>query len=48
MGEIYSKNAEKDDYYEENIPYQIHPVSNHLPSKKAFEIAFGDGIIPSH
>lgn len=31
-----SKSAYKDDYFEENIPYQIHPLSNHIPSKKSF------------
>jgi ribosome biogenesis protein ERB1 len=31
--------VEKEDYFERNIPYQIHPLSNHIPSKKSFEVS---------
>ena len=31
-----SKSAAKDEYFEDDIPYQIHPLSNHIRGKKAF------------
>ena len=34
-----NQKVEEDDYFERNIPFQIHPVSNHLPSKRAFEMS---------
>ncbi len=34
---VADANVEKEEYFEKSIPYQIHPVSSHLPSKKAFQ-----------
>jgi ribosome biogenesis protein ERB1 len=34
---IANANVGKEEYFENSIPYQIHPVSSHLPSKKAFQ-----------
>lgn len=34
-----NEKAEEEDYFERNIPYQIHPLSNHMPSKKSFEVS---------
>ena len=33
------KNVENEEYFETNIPYQIHPVSNHMRPKRAFEMS---------
>ena len=33
------KNAENDDYFEKDIPYQLHPLSSHLRPKRAFEMS---------
>lgn len=32
-----TKVKDNDDYFEQNIPYQLYPLSNHMSSKKAFE-----------
>lgn len=37
-----NKKAEEDSYFERDIPYQIHPVSSHLPSKKSFTFSRHD------
>jgi ribosome biogenesis protein ERB1 len=36
------KNVENEDYFEKNIPFQISPLSGHLPSKKSFELSAGE------
>ena len=33
-GKFANKKVGEDDYFEDDLPYQIHPLSNHLPSKK--------------
>jgi ribosome biogenesis protein ERB1 len=33
------KNVENEDYYETDIPYQVHPISNHMRSKQAFSMS---------
>lgn len=38
-GLFASKSAYKDDYFEKDIPYQVHPLSNHIPSKKSFGLS---------
>ena len=35
-GKFANKKVGEEDYFEDDIPYQIHPLSNHLPSKKNF------------
>ena len=35
-GKFANKKVGEDDYFEDDLPYQIHPLSNHLPSKKNF------------
>lgn len=34
-----NKQAAQEEYFERDIPYQIHPVSNHMPRKAAFEMS---------
>jgi ribosome biogenesis protein ERB1 len=34
-----NKNVDNDDYFEKDIPYQLHPLSNHMPPKRAFEMS---------
>ena len=31
-----NRSVGEDEYFEQDIPYQIHPVSNHMPSKRSF------------
>ena len=33
------KNADNEDYFERDIPYQIHPMSSHMRPKRAFEVS---------
>ena len=35
-GKFANKKVGEEDYFEDDLPYQIHPLSNHLPSKKNF------------
>ena len=34
-----NRNVENEDYYETDIPYQVHPISNHMRSKQAFSMS---------
>jgi ribosome biogenesis protein ERB1 len=36
------KNVENEEYFENSIPYQITPISGHIPSKKSFELSAGE------
>ena len=38
-GKFANKKVGEDDYFEDDLPYQIHPLSNHLPSKKNFNLS---------
>ena len=35
-GKFANKKVGEEDYFEDDLPYQIHPLSNHIPSKKNF------------
>ncbi len=35
-GKFANKKVGEDDYFEDDLPYQIHPMSNAIPSKKKF------------
>ena len=34
QGKMANKKVGEDDYFEDDLPYQIHPLSNQIPSKK--------------
>ena len=36
QGKMANKKVGEDDYFEDDLPYQIHPMSNQIPSKKKF------------
>ena len=36
QGKFANKKVGEDDYFEDDLPYQIHPMSNAIPSKKKF------------
>ena len=36
QGKFANKKVGEDDYFEDDLPYQIHPMSNQIPSKKKF------------
>ena len=36
QGKMANKSVGEDDYFEDDLPYQIHPMSNQIPSKKKF------------
>jgi len=36
QGKMANKKVGEDDYFEDDLPYQIHPLSNQIPSKKKF------------
>ena len=36
QGKFANKSVGEDDYFEDDLPYQIHPMSNQIPSKKKF------------
>ena len=38
-GKFANKKVGEEDYFEDDLPYQIHPLSNHLPSKKNFNLS---------
>ena len=38
-GKFANKKVGEEDYFEDDLPYQIHPLSNHLPSKKNFGLS---------
>ncbi len=37
-----NQRAEENDFFEEDIPYQLHPVSTNIPSKKAFGMSYNE------
>ena len=39
-GYFANKNVEDIDYFEKDLPYQIHPLNNHIRSKKSFGPSF--------
>jgi ribosome biogenesis protein ERB1 len=39
-GQFANKNAEDVDYFEKELPYQIHPLNTHLRSKRSFGPSF--------
>ena len=36
QGKMANKKVGEDDYFEDDLPYQIHPMSNQIPRKKKF------------
>ena len=38
-GKFASSKVSEDNYFEENLPYQIHPLNNNIPSKKKFGLS---------
>ena len=36
QGKMANKKVGEDDYFEDDLPYQMHPMSNQIPSKKKF------------
>ena len=36
QGKMANKSVGEDDYFEDDLPYQIHPMSNQIPRKKKF------------
>ena len=36
QGKMANKSVGEEDYFEDDLPYQIHPMSNQIPSKKKF------------
>ena len=38
QGKMANKKVGEDDYFEDDLPYQIHPLSNQIPSKKKIRL----------